>query len=193
MGVHKMTNFKAKMFNKKASDPKNKPEQILESFELQRGQSVADIGAGGGYFTLRFAEAVGKEGQVYAIDTDPRFLEFITNNAEEKGLNNVKTILTEDKINLPEKSLDLIFTRNVYHHLQNRVEYFRNLAKLLKSGGRIAIIEYKGGGRFSFRGMFGHYVPKEIILKEMDEAGYRLQKDFDFLPEQSFTIFSLKK
>lgn len=188
-----MANFKAKMFNKKASDPKNKPDQILKNLELQRGQIVADIGAGGGYFTLRFAEAVGREGQVYAIDTDPVFLEFITNNAEEKGLNNVKTILTEDKLNLPEKSFDLIFTRNVYHHLQNRVEYFRNLTKLLKSEGRIAIIEYKGGGRFSFRGMFGHYVPKEIILKEMDEAGYRLQKNFDFLPEQSFTIFSPKK
>lgn len=185
-----MTNFKAKMFNKKASDPKNKPDQILESLELQRGQSIADIGAGGGYFTLRFAEAVGKEGQVYAIDTDPGFLEFIKNNSEEKELNNVKTILsTEDKLNLPEKSLDLIFTRNVYHHLQNRVEYFKNLKRLLKSGSRVVIIEYKGGGRFSFRGMFGHYVPKEIILKEMDEAGYRFEKDFNFLPEQSFTIF----
>ncbi|MFB0563793.1 MAG: class I SAM-dependent methyltransferase [Candidatus Lokiarchaeia archaeon] len=189
-----MTNFKAKMFNKKASDPKNKPDQILESLELQRGQTIADIGAGGGYFTLRFAEAVGKEGQVYAIDTDPGFLEFIRDSAEEKGLNNVKTILTtEDELNLPEKSLDLIFMRNVSHHLKNRVEYYGNLKRFLKSKGRIVIIEYKGGGRFSFRGMFGHYVSKEIILQEMVEAGYQLQKDFDFLPEQSFTIFLSKK
>ena len=69
-----MTN-KAKMFNKKASDPKNKPDQIIETLGLQPGQTIADIGAGGGYFSLRFADAVGRKGVVYAIDTNPEFLE----------------------------------------------------------------------------------------------------------------------
>ena len=61
------------MFNRKASDPKNKPDEILEALELQQGQRVADIGAGGGYFSLRFAEAVGKDGRVFAVDTNPKF------------------------------------------------------------------------------------------------------------------------
>ena len=73
----KTMNFQAKMFNRKASDPKNKPDQILETLTLQLGQNVADIGAGGGYFSLRFAEAVGNEGHVFAVDTDSNFLEFI--------------------------------------------------------------------------------------------------------------------
>jgi len=182
------------MFNKKASDPKNKPDQILETLALQSGQNIADIGAGGGYFSLRFANAVKRKGEVYAIDTNPEFLEFVGNSVEEKGLNNVKTILTtEDKLILPEKTLDLIFMRNVYHHLPNRVEYFKNLAGILKPGGKIVIIEYKRGGLFSFHRIFRHYVPQETIVKEMDEAGYQLKENFDFLPEQSFTIFSLKK
>lgn len=186
--------FKAKTFNRKASDPKNKADQILETLALQRGQSIADIGAGGGYFSLRFADAVGTKGQVYAVDTNPEFLEFISNNAKEKGLNNVKTILaTEDGLTLPKNSLDWAFMRNVTHHLPDRVEYFRNLTSLLKPEGKIAIIEYKHGGLFSFRRIFGHYIPKEIIVEEMEEAGYRLEKEFDFLPEQSFTIFSLEK
>jgi ubiquinone/menaquinone biosynthesis C-methylase UbiE len=185
-------NLKAEMFNRKASDPKNKPDKILEALALQQGQKVADIGAGGGYFTLRFTEAVGKDGRVFAVDTNPKFLEFIKNNAKKKGLDNVETVLTaEDNPTLPGKSIDLIFMRNVCHHLPNRAEYFKKLKDALKPEGRIAIIEYRAGGRFSFHRKFGHYVPKEIIIDEMKEAGYRLEKDLDFLPEQSFMIFSL--
>jgi arsenite methyltransferase len=190
-----MRNVKAEMFNRKASDPKNKPDEILEALALQQGQKVADIGAGGGYFSLRFAEAVKRDGGVFAVDTDPKFLENIKDNAKKKELDNVETILaTEDNPTLPEQSIDLVFMRNVCHHLSNRVEYFKKLKGALKPDGRIAIIEYKAdGGRFSFHRKFGHYVPKETIIAEMKEAGYRLEKDLGFLPEQSFTIFSLLK
>jgi arsenite methyltransferase len=191
--VDAVTN-KAKMFNKKASDPKSKPDQILETLALQPGQTIADIGAGGGYFSLRFADAVGKNGIIYAIDTNPEFLEFIINTANEKKLNNIKTVLAaEDKLILSKKSLDIIFLRNVYHHLPNRVGYFGNLKEFLKPDGKIVIIEYKRGGPFSFQRIFGHYVLKEKIVKEMKDAGYQLKNDYDFLPKQSFTVFSLKK
>jgi arsenite methyltransferase len=79
-----MANFQAKMFNKKASDLRNKPDQIVEAIALKPGQSIADIGSGGGYFSLRFAEMVGKEGRVYAIDTKPEFLEYVKNSAKKK-------------------------------------------------------------------------------------------------------------
>lgn len=180
------------MFNRRASDPKSRPDRILDALSLRPGQNVADIGAGGGYFSLRFAEVVGRKGQVYATDTNSEFLEFVRESANKGWLSNIRTILiTESGLELPEKSLDLVFIRNVYHHLQNRVEYFRKLRALLKPGGRVAIIEYKRGGLFSFRRIFGHHVPREIIAEEMKEAGYRLKENFDFLPEQSFTIFIL--
>ena len=187
-----MENLKAEMFNRKASDPKNKPDQILEALALQPGQTVADIGAGGGYFSLRFADAVGREGRVFAVDTAPGFLEFIKSNAKEKGLDNVETVLaTENELCLPKRSLDLVFMRNVTHHLPNRVDYFRKLKDMLKPEGRIVIIEYRRGGGFSFHRMFGHFVPKEVIVADMHKAGYQLKEDFDFLPEQSFAIFSI--
>jgi ubiquinone/menaquinone biosynthesis C-methylase UbiE len=185
-----MKNSKAKMFNRKASDPRNKPDQILEALELRQGQNVADIGAGGGYFCLRFAEAVGREGKVYAVDTNQGFLEFIKNSAKEKGLNNVKTILVVEDLALPERGLDLVFMRNVCHHLTNRVEYFKKLRRFLKQEGRVAIVEYKRAKPLTFRGIFGHYVPRETIIEEMKKAGYRVKQEFDFLPEQSFIIFS---
>ncbi|MDO9575969.1 MAG: class I SAM-dependent methyltransferase [bacterium] len=191
IGGKKMKNFQAKMFNKKASNPKSKPDQIIESITLKSGQNIADIGSGGGYFSLRFAKIVGEEGKVYAVDASTDFLEFIKNSAKEKGLNNIIPILAiEDRLDLPEKSLDFIFMRSVTHHIPNRVKYFRNLKDFLKSDGKIIIIEYKKGKFYTFRGMFGHNVPKEIITREMEEAGYSLEKEFDFLPEQHFTIYS---
>ncbi|MCW4055430.1 MAG: methyltransferase domain-containing protein [Candidatus Bathyarchaeota archaeon] len=90
--LEKRMNFQAKMFNRKASDSKNKPDQILDALALQPGQSVADIGAGGGYFSLRFAEAVGDEGHVFAVEIDSELVEFIRQAAKEKRLDNVDTI-----------------------------------------------------------------------------------------------------
>ncbi|MCU4139103.1 MAG: Ubiquinone/menaquinone biosynthesis C-methylase UbiE/MenG [Thermodesulfobacteria bacterium] len=182
-----MASFQAKMFNKKASDPKNKPDKIIEAIALKPGQSIADIGSGGGYFSLRFAKIVGEEGRVYAVDTKPELLEYVKNSAREEGLDNViPTLVSEDKLDLPEKSLDLIFMRNVTHHIPNRVEYFKSLKRFLKPDGRIAIIEYKKGKIFTFRGLFGHYIPKETIVQEMEEAGYSLEKEFNFFTRTTF-------
>ena len=184
-----MADFQAKMFNKKASDPKNKPDQIIEAIVLRPGQSIADIGLGGGYFSLRFAKIVGEERRVYAVDTKPEFLEYVKNSAKEKGLNNIPTLVSGDKLNLSEKSLDLIFMRNVTH-IPNRVEYFKGLKLFLKPDGRIAIIEYKKGKNFTFRGLFGYYVHKETIVQEMEKTGYLLEKESNFLPKQHFTIYA---
>jgi hypothetical protein len=80
--------------------------------------------------------------------------------------------------------------RNVTHHIEDRVAYFGDLMKFLGRNGRVAIIEYKNARRMSFRGVFGHFVPKDVLLGEMKQAGYILDEDLDFLPEQSFTIYS---
>jgi len=185
--------FRERMFNRKASDPKNRPDQILETLALRPGQNIADIGAGGGYFSLRFAEAVESEGKVYAVDTDEESLDFLASEAKERVLDNIETVLvTEGSLPLPERSLDLVFMRNAYHHLTDRVQYLRRLACLLKPCGRVAIVEYRGAAPFSFRGLFRHYVPQERIVDEMEKAGYRRDGAFGFLPEQSFTIFSVR-
>jgi arsenite methyltransferase len=183
---------KAKMFNRQASAPKNKPDQILEKLTLQQGQKVADIGSGGGYFTLRFAEALGKQGHVYAVDTDVDKLAFIKQSAKEKGVANVEVVSAREGLILPEK-VNLVFMRNVLHHLPNRVDYFIKLREMLQPEGKIAIVEYKGAGGFSFHKIFGHYVDPQVIIDEMTKAGFHLKESFDFLTEQSFNIFSPEK
>ncbi len=191
--MQKMSGSKARMFNRKASHPKSKPDEILAALELQPGQNVADIGAGGGYFSLRFAEAVGPEGRVYAVDTDPQFLQFIGESAREKGLSNVVTILaSEDTAPLEAKDLDLVFVRNVYHHLRDRAQYFGNLRGTLKPQGKVAIIDYNGSGFLSFHRISGHYTPKETVVAEMGKAGYELLQECDVLPRENYLIFVLK-
>jgi SAM-dependent methyltransferase len=89
---------------------------------------------------------------------------------------------------LPNTGVDLIFTSNTYHHIENRVAYFAGLRKYLRPGGRVAIIEYDR--RSWIVGLLRHYTPSEFIKREMEQAGYTLSQEFDFLDRQSFLIFA---
>ena len=181
------------MFNKKASSKKSKPDEVLKALALKPGVKIADIGSGGGYFAFRFAEAAGPSGEVFCVDNKQEYLDHILSNASQKGLNNVKTALIAEKVPaLPDKYFDLIFLRNVYHHLEERVELMKFYRDKLKPAGRLAIIEYRpGGSLFSFRRMFGHNVPQDKIVSEMEQAGCKKAGEYGFLPEQSFTIFTV--
>ncbi|MCP5497892.1 MAG: methyltransferase domain-containing protein [Leptospiraceae bacterium] len=183
--------YKAKRFNKTAAEAESKPEEIIKALNLESGMIVADLGSGGGYFSLLFAKQVGSSGRVYAVDINKDFLDFIQKEANEKKVENIQTILLPtEETKLPKSGLDLIFTRNVYHHLKDRTEYFKKLSQNLKPDGKIAIIDYKPMGTFSFTDIFKHNTPKETIVKEMENAGYILKNEHNFLNKQSFLIFA---
>ena len=176
----------ADFFNRDASAPENKPDEILRVLAIKPGMHLADLGAGGGYFTLRFAQAVGGGGKVYAVDINAELLEMVKSSVSKAGLKNVEYVLAAEKDSmLPERSVDLVFARNVFHHLPDQEEYFRNIKPKLRSGGKIAIIEYKKGAYYS-----GHETPEEVVIDIMRKAGFRLVKRYDFLEKQSFTVFS---
>jgi ubiquinone/menaquinone biosynthesis C-methylase UbiE len=184
---------KAIMFNKKASRKKSKSDIIINTLDIKKGNKIADIGVGGGFFTIRFAKIVGDEGHIYAIDTNSEFLKYIKIQVKNNDLKNITTILTKTEIlELPEKKLDYIFIRNVYHHLKNRINYFKTLKNNLKKNGEIIIIEHNGKGIFNFNKIFKHYIKPEIIKEEMEKAGYEVKKEYDFITQQSFTIFTKK-
>ena len=153
------------------------------------GEEVADLGSGSGYFTFRLADAVGQFGKVYAVDIDADMNTDLKLRVKEKEYENIEVVLaTPNDPGLPENSIDLIFSSNAYHHLENRATYFGNLKKYLAPQGRIAIIDFHGEGWF--QQLIGHYTPGEVIQRELQEAGYTLDQEFDFLPKQVFLIFS---
>ncbi|MBM7854577.1 ubiquinone/menaquinone biosynthesis C-methylase UbiE [Desulfohalotomaculum tongense] len=181
---------RAEMLNRRARHPKFKADEIIGALNLQKGAVIADIGSGGGYFTMRFAEAVGPEGKVYAVDVNAKLLAYIENYAKENRMTNVETVLVgESGLNLPEQSCSLIFLRNVFHHLNSPERYFKALKRFLKPGGRVIIIDYKKGTALNLIALMRHHVEEAFIQETMKNAGYDLVDRYCFLPQQSFNVF----
>jgi predicted methyltransferase len=172
-------------------DQWQQPDKVSAALQIREGAEIADLGAGGGYFTFHLAKATGAQGKVYAVDVDKETNELIAERAKKNGFDNVTTILAKSNDPLlPKSGVDLIFTSNTYHHLDNRVVYFSNLRQYLKPGGRSAIIDFDR--RAWLEGLFRHYTPGEFIKREMEHAGFRLEQEPTFLDRQSFLIFSQK-
>jgi len=170
-------------------DQWQQPQKVIESLALRPGDRVADLGSGSGYFTYRLAEAVGPQGKVYAVDVDREMNDLVAKAIKEKNIGNVEVILALlDDPMLPPIGVDLVFTVNTYHHFENRVTYFQKVRKYLRPGGRTAVIDFDR--RAWFEGMWQHYTPAEFIKREMEQAGYRLQRELTFLDRQSFLIFA---
>jgi predicted methyltransferase len=152
---------------------------------------VADLGAGGGYFTWPLAEAVGPDGKVYAVDINETGLRMIEQEAKARHVFNVKPVLaTPTDAKLPEP-VDLVFNCDTYHHMSDRVAYFRSLASHLRDDSRVVILDFHKTGFFS--GVLGHGISKELVRQEMNEAGYRLVEEHSFLQDQHFQIFAVSR
>jgi predicted methyltransferase len=165
-------------------DEWQQPERVVADLALASGAKVADLGSGGGYFSFRLARAVGPSGRVYAVDVDAGMNEHVADEAADQGLANVTTVLAAfDDPRLPER-VDLLFTSNTYHHLENRTAYFRAVReRYLAPGGRVAIVEFRPE-------KFSHSTARETIDAEMTAAGFRLVKAFDYLDRQHFLVFA---
>ena len=175
----------AKSFDDPARDAWQMPARVIEALQLKAGTTVADIGAGTGYFSMRLAKVPGVS--VVAVDIEPKMVEYLKQRAQKEHAMNVTAVLAGPASpNLPEP-VDVILVVDTYHHLPNRPAYFRDLRKSLKSGGRIAIVDFRKdapeGPPAHFR-----FTPQQI-QDEMKQAGYELQSAHDFLPRQHFLIF----
>jgi predicted methyltransferase len=160
------------------------PERVVADLALAPGAKVADLGAGGGYFTLRLARAVGPQGVVFAVDVDEGMNDHVAKRAAREGLDNVRTVLAAtDDPRLPEP-VDLLFTSNTYHHLEGRAAYFRGVReRYLAPRGRVAIVEFRPD-------VTSHATERATIEAELAAAGFRLVKSFDYLERQHFLVFA---
>ncbi len=177
-------------YNKIASAPKNMSKEIINAMGIGQGDKILEIGVGGGYYAKMFSKIVGKNGSYYGIDTDETFIENL--NEISKSFSNITGIkILENEIPALKEKVDFIFIRNVYHHLENRTDYFKKISNLIKNKGKIVIIDYDES--FSLFRFSGHYTRKSTIIKELKDANFSLIKDFQFLNKQSFLIFEKKR
>ena len=174
--------------NDPSRDAWQKPKEVVEKLGLMPGAQVADIGAGGGYFTWYLADAVGTSGTVYAVEIDQTGLEIIKKQMQARGVTNVVPIHAEPMDPKLPKPVDLVFSCDTYHHMKDRVAYFQSLARYLKPDGRVAILDFHPHGIFS--GLLGHGTAAEQVRGELAAAGYRPVVGFDLIESQHFQIFS---
>lgn len=180
----------AKVFEDTARDAWQKPEYVVQSLQIPPDAKIADIGSATGYFDVRFARAA-PNGKVYGIDIEPDMVEYLNNRAKAEGLSNLTSIRGEaDDPKLPEP-VDLIFLCDTYHHIESRVEYFHNLQKYLKPGGRVVNVDFKPGDLPVGPGP-AHKLDPEQVIAELFAAGYHLQKIDESLPYQYMLTFTIR-
>jgi len=163
------------------------------------GTTVADIGAGDGKYSFAAAERLGASGKVYATEIDKKKLEELRAEVRKRKLQNVVVVDSKEAdTNLPAGCCEAIFLRHVYHHLTKPAEFDANLARSLKPGGRLAIIDFppRSGldpveGVPSNRG--GHGIPQKIVIEELTAAGLQMEKVVHDWPDDDYCVLFLKK
>lgn len=182
-----LTGIRALMFNNRA---RKGSSRVLESLQIKPGDVIADIGSGGGYFAFEFAKRVGKDGKVFAVDTNRNLLDYVDAQLKKQQIQNVATVLSnENGFILPDAGCDLMFMRNVFHHLSNAVLYLENIKINLSPMGRIAVIEWRPGVKGFYAMHIEHCTPESEIHEAMSTVGFQHLQSFDFLNKQSFNLF----
>ena len=165
------------IFDSPGRDERLQINRVMDLLDIIPGKTVADIGAGSGWFTVRAARRVTDSGTVYAVDINPESIQYIENRAQKEQLHNIKTVLGHtDNSMLPSGQIDAVLMLKTYHEIAKPVTLLRNLRASLKPGAKVGIIDRNGNEE-------NHGVNRNVVLKEADEAGYQVVGKYDFVKD----------
>jgi ubiquinone/menaquinone biosynthesis C-methylase UbiE len=177
------------IFETPGRDERLQIQRVMDLLGIQTGSSVADIGAGSGWFSVRAAARVGAKGMVYAEDINPEAVKYIDDRTQKEKLSNIKTVLgTPDDPKLPSDSIDAVLLLKVYHEVAHPKLVMTNLKASLRPGAKVGIIDRNGNGT-------DHGLDSDVVKREMSEAGFRLLSSYDFTKadgQDYFLIFAAK-
>ena len=150
-------------------------ERVMDLLGIKRGSHVADIGAGSGWFTVRAARRVGKDGVVYAVEINPDYLRHIEERAKKEKLTNIRPILGKpDNPLLPGASVDAVLLLKTYHEVAQPIELLRHVHEEMRPGAKLGIIDKNGKGN-------DHGLDADVVIKEAAQAGFTLAAQHDFV------------
>jgi SAM-dependent methyltransferase len=178
------------IFDSPGRDERLQINRVMDILGITPGRTVADIGAGSGWFTVRAARRVGEGGVVYAVDINPEAIRYIDERARKEQLHNTKTILNKpDDPLLPANSVDAVLMLKTYHEIARPVTLLENLRPALRAGAKVGIIDRNGNGE-------NHGVGREVVIREAKAAGYTLRKQYEFVKADKmdyFLVFTVAK
>jgi ubiquinone/menaquinone biosynthesis C-methylase UbiE len=165
------------------------PEQLLDALDITPGMTIADVGAGIGYFSWRLSKRVGPKGLVYATDIQKRMIALLNYELKKRKIDNVRTILgTASDPNLPRDSIDIALLVDVYHEFKYPETMVSKLRQALRNDGKLVLVEYRGEDP-NVPIKLEHKMTVQQVLKEILPMGFRLKTKLDFLPWQHLFIF----
>ena len=174
------------IFEYKDRDQKLHVTRVMDILGVDKGKTVADIGAGSGWFSVRAARRVTPSGLVYAVDINSEAIQHIQQRVQREGIGNVRVIRSKpDDPLLPAESIDAVLLLKTYHEVAEPVTLLRNLRKALRPNARLGIIDRNGNGE-------DHGVSRDVVVREAAQAGYRLVSEHDFVKsdgEDYFLVF----
>lgn len=157
--------------------------RVMDILGIREGSAVADIGAGSGWFTVRAARRAGASGAVYAVEINQEYLNHIEQRARRENLPNIRTVLgREDDPNLSRASVDAVLILKTYHEISEPVRVMRRLRPALREGARVGIIDRNGDGD-------DHGIDRDVVVREMERAGYSLTEEHDFVKPDGMDYF----
>jgi ubiquinone/menaquinone biosynthesis C-methylase UbiE len=178
------------VFDDPGRDAWQKPDAVMSHLGVAEGMTVADLGAGTGYFSVRAAKVVGAKGRVLAIDIEPKLVDYMKARAAKEHLPQVVAVLAApDDPKLPAHGVDLVLIVDTWHHLDDRLRYLGKLAAGIAPGGRVAVVDFKKGD-FPVGPPDAHKLTPEAVVAEFVEAGWTAAGRWDDLPYQYVLSFT---
>jgi tRNA A58 N-methylase Trm61 len=171
------------VFEEKGRDQKLHVDRVMDVLGISPGKTVADIGAGSGWFTVRAAKRVTSSGQVFAVDINPEAVQYIRDRVRREKLQNVTAIESKpDDPLLAPGSIDAALFLKVYHEVQDPISLLTNLRSALKQNGKVGIIDRNGNAG-------NHGVQQATVISEMKNAGFKLAETYDFVKDDGMDYF----
>ena len=157
--------------------------RVMDFLKIAPGSVVADIGAGSGWFSVRAAKRVGKDGEVYAVEINPDAIAHIKDRAAKEGIANLQTVLgTSDNASLPAGKINAVLLLKTYHEVAAPVALMKSLRQSLAPKAMIGIIDRNGNGE-------DHGIAEKVVVSEAQQAGYKLVDRYDFVKADGMDYF----